>query len=1045
MSSQIIINISAAPRGRGGSTVNAVGVQSIHGSFAWGGSPATATIVFVNNGAPNFCGQLIEIALGNHWFAGICKSDTANRSSRGGLREMTFVDLREFLSWDYVYCAFNMPIRRFVNGVWKKRYWHIYPWDFNTYTKTFTDAPLTAAQIVAALFSAPTVGSPWAWNLTGNGLFPNGLMNQPVYSFDCLNGVRLDAALNDISARGGLVYTLDPIKGANYRLVWMRKGYGLIPVLPPFDWPTNSDDRRLGISLSGNATNIRVVGERNRYLVLNVPLSPDWNTAWEQFLNSDALFVDIFQNEKDPVSGIAYTSFVGDTDQWQGANAAKVRALQITVAEYVELRNARDGLGDPFADHKKFSGHSRMDMPAALYIQSLVFRAYVPNVNSIPNIRGQAVGLDSVNILDTMPCRVTYDPASGGMEADPTTISDGNGVGIVRGMVFGQDLFDLVKPERVSATFFSVNNRPWTATSFQIDDSGEGQRFIIFDQPCFTSENLLTAVGGFQVLNASPKLVAASAQAALTFELEPYSYSLGSGGRDRAEYVSGLCAEYAGTPGNYEQILFAGGYTADEKAAVIASNLLLGQYTYASGGYKLVQKAGRPLGTPLTSMVDRVEVDFNPQGFLEVVDLTTERERAHFEPERDLERRTQQNSLFPGQSQLKQQAREFQRFGAGLKGMSRDLMNRFTQFLKGNFDDDMRPAWMNGSIPANTTLPAGTPVFGTPVDTTGGSPANARATYGANVASTDTVFIGVTQRDGEPAANQFMVKSAGETLCRVMGPVATGDPIGRSPNNGTDYATNGSYLVGGGTPSVGVALMAIAGSTVQLIKVRLGAGGGGGGGGGVNYQTANYTALPADNGKLISFNAATALTLTLPATPPSTTWFIAVECVAGGLTIARNGLNIDTAGANVALAQNQGVFIYTDGTNYFTMRGIGGGTSVMQFKIQSDAGDYWVCKTWDGTTLGSTNINVAKPYELRGGATAITSEVIRGITYTYTYALVGGEYVRTTSGSDGTATTDYISPSALAGTVIKAVPFATGISGVNYADTNEGGRAFGST
>ena len=839
MAAQITITASAPPRGQGSPTPQTVALQSVRGSFAWGGSPGSATMVFVNNGGGNMTGQLIELELGAHYFAGICKSDTTQLSTKGELRELQFVDLREFLAWDYVYCAFNMPIRRWENGVWKKRWWHIYPWDYPTYTKTYTDYPLPASAIVGALFTAPTVNSPWVWNLTGNGLFPGGLMNQPVYSFDCLNGVRLDAALNDISDRGGLVYTLDPYPGANYRLVWMRKGYGLIPVLPPFDWPANSDDRRLGVALSGNASTVRVTGERNRYLVLNVPLKPDWNAAWEQFLNSDGLFWDIFQNEKDPATGVAYTNFPNDPEQWLGANAAKVRALQITVGEYADLRDARPAAdGDDFRDTKKFAGRSRMDMPAALYLQSLLFRAYVPNpapiggVAGIQNVNGDVINLNSANITDAQPCRVTYDPVTGNMEADRTTLADGNGVGIVQGTSFGQDLFELVKPERITNALFSANNRPWSSVSFQIDETGgDGQqRFIVFDEPVFTSENLLVQVDGLYLLNATPTLTAAVAQAALTFELEPYSYWQGPAGRVRSEYVSGLCAEFAGTYADgYREILYANGATADRQAAVIASNLLLCQYTYVSGGYKLIQW-NAPLGTALTSIIDRVEVEFNPSGFVEVVDLTTERERAHFEPERDLERRTVQNTLFPGQSELRNQAREYQRFGAGLKGFTRDQMSLLINFLKGNFGPEMASVRFNPNgaypVPAGDTVPGGTPLFGPAVTITDANqPANTLAEYPPNyTAAGDPVFLGVTVREGENANQSFWVRSQGDVACLVRGPVAVGDSLGPADNY-DNYDIEGAYLVNGG--QLGVAKQAIPGNDIVLILVRLSAMNGG--------------------------------------------------------------------------------------------------------------------------------------------------------------------------------------------------------------------------
>lgn len=94
--------------------------------------------------------------------------------------------------------------------------------------------------------------------------------------------------------------------------------------------------------------------------------------------------------------------------------------------------------------------------------------------------------------------------------------------------------------------------------------------------------------------------------------------------------------------------------------------------------------------------------------------------------------------------------------------------------------------------------------------------------------------------------------------------------------------------------------------------------------GGVSVKTTNYTAVAADSGTLLSFNSGSTLTLTLPAAPPSANWRIAVQNVgAGVLTVSRNSLNIDAAAANLTLSQASGVLIYTDGTNYFTERGVG--------------------------------------------------------------------------------------------------------------------------
>ena len=768
--SNVIVTVDAPPRGTGQQAAKTFQAQALKCSLAWGGSPSTATLVYPGGtiGTGVTAGCWVQLQIGGMTFYGIGKSDVEVTSSRGHTRELQFADLREFLTWDFVKGSFNNPVRRLDNGVWKKRWWHIYPADFDTYTKTWTDAPLPAWKILALLLTAPTVGSPWSWDLTSNGQWPGGLMNQPVFSFDCLQGVRLDAALNDLSERGGLVFCLDPRPFDHYRLVWTRKGYGIVP-LSNIGFPSNSDERRSGLALSGNATNINVLGERNRYTVLNLPLKPDWNGAWEQFLVGDALYLDIYNNEKDPVSGVAYNSFPNDPENWKGAMAAKIRSLEITVGQYVALRNARAADGDQFADGKKFSGRSRMDMPAALYISSLVFRAYKPNpaAGGITNLNGAVIPLDSVAIADAMLCRVDYDPVSGTMTPDLTQLVDGNGIAIVKGAAFGHDLFQLVQPERITGTFFSANNRPWSVMNFQIDDTGEGQRYLIFDAPVFTSENMLTTVNGYTVLNAHPTIQAAVAQAALTFELEPFSYWKGTWpnvSRDRVEFVSGLFAEYAGMPGNYREITYANGETAATQADRIASNLLLCQYIYAMGGYKLNWQPNVPIARFtifLNSVIDRVDLEIGPAGTVAMVDFTTERERDHFVPERDLERRTLQNTLFPGQAELRATALDYKRFLAGIKGMSRELFNTFMEFLNGNFDDTMQLTRFDPDgvfeVPKGAQLAVGTPIFKPPVDPTTNPPTNTLATYPPNIdPAVDTVFVGVTVRDGEAAEARFM-------------------------------------------------------------------------------------------------------------------------------------------------------------------------------------------------------------------------------------------------------------------------------------------------
>lgn len=100
--------------------------------------------------------------------------------------------------------------------------------------------------------------------------------------------------------------------------------------------------------------------------------------------------------------------------------------------------------------------------------------------------------------------------------------------------------------------------------------------------------------------------------------------------------------------------------------------------------------------------------------------------------------------------------------------------------------------------------------------------------------------------------------------------------------------------------------------------------------GAVSQQSgAGYSVVNGDFAKLIAVTNASAQTLTLPGTPPAAGWYISVENIGTGTwTISRNGLNIDGGTTNPTISTNQGCVIFSDGSNYFTNRGIGGGAKV---------------------------------------------------------------------------------------------------------------------
>lgn len=128
--------------------------------------------------------------------------------------------------------------------------------------------------------------------------------------------------------------------------------------------------------------------------------------------------------------------------------------------------------------------------------------------------------------------------------------------------------------------------------------------------------------------------------------------------------------------------------------------------------------------------------------------------------------------------------------------------------------------------------------------------------------------------------------------------------------------------------------------------------------GGAVEKTADYTALTADNGTLIVLNGSS-ITLDLPAAIPFGRWKVMVANVnASAATIGRNGKTIDGAASDLTLAQGEGCYITTDGTNYLTGGhtsggGGGGGSTSDDITNESTASGTTVTDALDGieTTL----------------------------------------------------------------------------------------------
>ena len=139
-------------------------------------------------------------------------------------------------------------------------------------------------------------------------------------------------------------------------------------------------------------------------------------------------------------------------------------------------------------------------------------------------------------------------------------------------------------------------------------------------------------------------------------------------------------------------------------------------------------------------------------------------------------------------------------------------------------------------------------------------------------------------------------------------------------------------------------------------------------------------AIPnADCGKLIARNQSGAVldTIAAPGASFVSGWYVDYECMgAGGCTITPTASTIDGA-ASLALAQNQGVRVVSNGTNYFTQRGIGGSSpNAVTHSGTSTAGHIAIFQNGTGSVIYDAGYNTtpgAVPATDTGTANAYAS------------------------------------------------------------------------
>lgn len=849
---QCVVTVSAPPRSAAAQNPVQFVAAEASCTWSWGLQPATAFIDWVSVTQQPAVVSLasMKIELGGHTFYGYCKSVVPKLGTDGISLMQEFVDNRDFLQWDMVYGVFNMPEHKIVNGQFIRRYWHILPWDFNTRTKTYTNAPFSAETVLEYLFDAPTIESPW-YRLYFQTFAEYSALGTPVFQLDFENGVTLGQAVLQITEAIGMVFTL---MGGPYTLQWTIKGLGS---LPPF--PANSDNRRSGTAVTTNPTRVRILGDRNRYQVLDCALIADWLPAWqasfgltfEQFVADIHDFEATNADSGGVAAGTRYNAIPSDTDGQRGWSLARARALLLTVGQYADLRDARNGTGSLFRDARRFQGRSRTQLPVSLYLSEIVWRAFrLPANFTVRLANGARANLYAVDLEARPVVDVTHDPVTGEMfyTNDTPPSSEHNGYAIAQGFQVNAEAFNSLRPDYFNLTDFINAQMLWNTAAFQIDDSGEGDQFVVFDEPVLQTGNLIKqiVIAGVpqtypdgrprMALDATQMPAVPPVRAALTFLGEKFSYIAGvPGTRDGVENVTGLNGEFVGRADGslpFERN-FADGQTATQKAAAIAATLLNQQFLYNNGGY-LVQGSN---ATQLSSLIDRVTVRLSENGLSEEVDFTNERARnvtyygpfavAQIEPEREFDRKAQLSPLFPGQEQLRVEANQQKLDAASLgqdKKQAQMIADTFHR-LHGYSEPPPTTA-LNTPPVVPVLLPFGTPLFRDADKNLPVVPDNATVL-------TTPVFVGVTVMDNQTTAGQVAVTATGASgivqarvkLAATDQPKA-GDPVGLAGDK-----TARDYFVTNPGQATGTLVDDFSHNTTDRIviaRVRFASAGGGG-------------------------------------------------------------------------------------------------------------------------------------------------------------------------------------------------------------------------
>jgi hypothetical protein len=758
-------------------------------NFSWGPSPATAAITLPGDCRSDYpLDSAIVLTVESVTWRGIVRAAPKRVQGHGGwFTVIDAVDSRVKWERENVYCLFNQPEVRDDNlatpGIDRqRRYKCIVPDGWRTQTAVWHDAPLTARQVLGYL--CDDVGG---WDFEDH----SGL-DKPLGVFDANNGMAFSEALGRIAEECGLMVGLADADTIRFAV----KGVGTVP-----SFPTYSGSREVGSQLSGNPTHWSIVGDRAKYQVNNITLDPGWNRWWEDYVMK-ADFWDLVDTWFGPFD---------DDDAGQSSLSAK--ALSVTVRELSETID-----DDTILDSRSWGDVSRNDIPALVYVQDIVFKAYqLPADFTIePLWLPAALTLDSLELSDGgLNCNVDFDVDTGEMalpgSADRRFFPNASATVIVKGL--DMSAFDPMARKHLTTAQLAEAGSKWKAVyDFNLDVRTDG-RCVVFSTQMFASGDLIRfpnhgvlpsthPLYDLAVVNAAPTLAPADVKASLMFFGERYRSTYGSGSRKGVKYYSGLSEMWVFEDSGIVGLEVPSGKNdsggdvfADDLADQFGANLLVMPDVYSGGSWS---RSGST-GTTLSGVVHGVSVKVaRDAGIVEDVTFADDRVSGGIFPARFLEWNRRSRDLFPRQEELRQQAWTAKTL-ASMRTMQRKIaapVASVQDLAEVTFGNQNPSA---SAVQLSSTEAAGSVMF----------------QKNGVIDASGTELAGVVIADG--SSGQSALATQGVVPVKVKGPFTAGSTVG--VRDGESYAR----IIPDGHKTIGRVLHDYSGTATILAYVELGA------------------------------------------------------------------------------------------------------------------------------------------------------------------------------------------------------------------------------